>query len=66
MYKIQICSKKHDDYGILVNPKEYVVNSAEDVCDILIALSSPDIFITLVELKVVSVDDIKRDFKLIP
>lgn len=66
MYRLHLNFK--DDSGVfgLGRTKEYFLYTSDDVCSVLSALSGIDVVITLVEIKFSTVDDVKRDFLLLP
>lgn len=65
MYRLQIYTEQEDDFGLRNRPVEYVLRSTDDVCKVIEALSGSKCFISLQELKISSVDDVRKDFKLI-
>lgn len=68
MYRLFISSPDDDKYGIKtgLTPCEFYLSSADDVCEVLKTFNSKNMLFTLTEIKLVSVVDIKRYFKLIP
>lgn len=62
MYRILISYKDGEKFGIDYLSKEFYLNSAEDVCNVIKSLSTCKVVYTLQEVVVSSVDDVLSNF----
>lgn len=67
MFRLYVSSKDDERFGIKtgLTPVEFFLNSPQEVCDVIKALSSSKMIYTLKEESLSSVDDVKRYFNLI-
>lgn len=64
MYRLYVTSSDDTKYGISPLAKEFYLNSAEDVCNVIKSLSPCRMVYTLAEVNVSSVDDVLEHFLL--